>query len=93
MTVTFAQYETDKAKFFKKHNYEYKVIDGGMKDDVYCKNYVFADDAIWTEVVGPTWEKVFVEVKKVDVEIDVKMLRIEYFNTDEGKSKFYYEEY
>ena len=93
MTVTFKEYESDKKRFFTKHNYNYECETSPMDEyGVYHKVYTFKDGATWYETMMPTYEKTEVEIKKVIVKVEVKMLRTEYWSSEAG-SKYYYEQF
>lgn len=94
MTVTYEEYDKDKRNFFKKHNNDFKVTTSPMDEyGRYFKEYSFSDNAVWYESMSPTYEKGTVEIKKVSVEVQVKMFRTEYWNTEDSKSKFYYQKF
>lgn len=92
--VDYKTYEQEKKNFFTKHNYDYTVETSPMDENgYYCKLYMFEDDSKWYEAMRPVFEKVEVEVKKVAVSVKVKLLETEYFNSDCGKSSYYYEKF
>lgn len=92
--LNYQEYMKEKEEFFSKHNHEYAVDTSSLRPDgTYYKSYNFSDGANWYEVAMPTFEKVEVEVKKVKVNVEVKMLRTEFFNTDTGTSSYYYEKF
>lgn len=91
MTVTYEEFLEDKKAFFKKHNHDYQLQTSQMdKHGSYIKAYVFKDGAIWMEEMSPERVKRDVEVKKVNVTVEVKLLKTEYWNSEAG-SKYYYE--
>lgn len=59
----------------------------------YYKLYNFEDGAIWFENMCPIFESFKVEVKKLEIEVEVKLLRTEFYSTEDSKSKFYYEKF
>lgn len=94
MTVTNnKEYEYEKYGFLRKH--ELKDVITSQMDEygVYHKEYICEDGAIWYEVMSPVYEKDTVEIKRVQVEVEVKMLRTEYWSSDNAESKFYYEKF
>ena len=94
MTVGYQEYTELKGKFFKKHNVDYRIETSPIDEyGQYHKEYLFADEAIWCESYRPTFEKVVVEVKKVNVEVEVKMFCTEFWNTDDSTSKYMYEKF
>ena len=94
MTVNYEQYSNEKKDFFNKHDNDFRCETSSMDEyGRYYKTYIFTDDAIWYEVMGPTYETVEVEVKMVKMNIEVKMFRTEFWNTDDSKSKYYFEKF
>lgn len=93
MTVSYTEYKEDREKFFKKHNNDFDVYTSSLDEyDSYHKEYIFKDGAVWHEAMRPTYESKEIEIKKCKINIEVKMLRTEYWST-ETYSKFYYEKY
>ena len=93
-TLNYQEYTTKKNAFFEKHKYDFRVSTSPM--DVYgryCKDYIFEDGASWHEVVSPTFESATTEIKKVKINVEVKMLRTEFYNTDDATSNCYYEKF
>lgn len=94
MTVTFKQYDDEKTAFFEKHNNDFKVDTTPMDEyGRYWKTYTFKDGAIWWEAMGPSYEKVVVEVQLVKITMSIKMFRTEYWNSENPTSKYYYEKF
>lgn len=94
MTVTYNDYVNEKKAFFNKHHNDFRCETSSMDEyGRYYKNYVFADNAIWYETMSPTYEIAEVEIKLVKVQVEVKMLRTEFFNTDNASSKYYFEKF
>ena len=95
MTISnYDEYMADKKAFFNKYNNDFEVQTSQMDSyGSYSKTYIFSDNAIWYEVMTPTYEQATVEIKKVMVKVEVKMLRTEYFSTDDAHSKYYYEKF
>lgn len=92
MTVTYKEYEADKKKFFEKHGYDYRVDTSQMMDERYAKTYLFEDGATWYELMCAEYVTEVVELKKVKVQVSVKMFKTEYWSSEEG-SRFYYEKF
>lgn len=87
-------YNEEKKNFMEAHDYNYSIETSPMAaDGTYHKIYMFEDGAEWTEVMRPTFEKAEVEIKKVRCQVAIKMLETEYFNSDDGKSSYYYERF
>ena len=94
MTVDYKKYSEDKKAFFKKHKNDFQCETSSMDGyDRYYKVYSFNDGAQWYENMSPTYETAEVVIKMVTVKVEVKMLRIEYYNTDDAISKCYYEKF
>ena len=93
-TVNYQEYTTLKDAFFKKHNYDFRIEISPMDEyGHYHKDYVFDDCAVWYEDMCPTFEQATVEIKKVNVNVEVKMLRTEFYSTDDATSHYYYEKF
>ena len=94
MTVSYNDYVNEKQVFFNEHHNDFRCETSSMdKYGRYYKTYVFADNAIWYETMSPTYEIAEVEIKLVKVQVEVKMLRTEFWNTDDANSKFYFEKF
>lgn len=93
-TVNYKEYTQQKDAFFKKHNYDFRIETSSMDEyGRYHKDYIFDDGAVWHEDMCPTFEEATVEIKKVNVKVEVKMLRTEFYNTDNATSNYYYEKF
>ena len=94
MVVNYKEYEELKKRFFEKHDYNYSIETSQMDEyGCYHKEYIFEDGNIWHESYRPTYEKAVVEIKKVSVEVEVKMFCTEFWNTEDSKSKCMYEKF
>ena len=94
MTVSYNDYVNEKKAFFSKHHTDFRCETSSMDEyGCYHKTYVFADNAIWYETMSPAYETAEVEIKLVKVQVEVKMLRTEFFNTDNASSKYYFEKF
>ena len=83
MIVTYKEYMEDKQAFFQKHDNIFSEHTSLMDEyGRYYKAYNFEDGAQWFE-----------SISFAPVEVKVKMLRIEYWNTEDATSKFYYEKF
>ena len=84
MTANYKQYNEEKKKFFEKHENSFRcetnLLDTSSMEECseYYKNYIFADGAMWNEVMSLTYEVV-----------GVRVLRTEFSNTDIEGSKYY----
>ena len=91
-TVSSEQYERFKKAFFSKHKHDFTCDTSSMDSyGTWYKTYSFADGATWWERMGSSIEKGTVSVRGIDFPINVKMLRVEFWNTDDAFSKVYYE--
>ena len=94
MTVTYEQYNKDMKAFFDKHNWNYVVNTSSMDEfGRYWKTYFFDDGAQWCEAMSPSYERGTIEIKKVKICVEVKMLRTEYWTNEDATSKYYYEKF
>jgi len=90
--MTYIEY---KNAFIKKHNEADWTVHTSPMDEYgqYCKNYIFTDGAVLTEINRPVVETVKVEVKGIEVEVEVKLMETEAWNTDDAKSVKWYEKW
>lgn len=95
--LSYLEFATEKNEFFNKHNYDYKVedkIDTNPEDGSFgkCyKQYTFKDGGVWCEGAHEVCETAVVEIKKVNVEVRVKMIKTVFWNTDNPENRCYYE--
>ena len=90
--MTYIEY---KNAFIKKHNSADWTVNTSPMDEYgqYCKNYIFTDGATLTEINRPVYETAEVEVKGVKVEVTIKLMETEVWNTDDAGSVKFYEEW
>lgn len=90
--MTYIEY---KNAFIKKHNNADWTVHTSPMDEYgqYCKNYIFTDGAVLTEINRPVYETAEVEVKGVKVEVTIKLMETEAWNTDDAKSVKWYEKW
>lgn len=94
MTVNYKDYTSEKKAFFNKHHNDFRCETSSMDEyGRYHKTYVFADNAVWYETMGPTYETAEVEIKFVKVTVEVKMFRTEFWSSDNANSKYYFEKF
>ena len=92
--VTRNVYYDDKDWFFSKHNKCWHVDTSPMTEDgVYMKTYVLEDDSCWYERMSPYTETTKVTIHGVEVEVEVKLQKVEYWSTDISKSRCYFEKW
>ena len=90
--MTYIEY---KNAFIKKHNSADWTVHTSPMDEYgqYCKNYIFTDGATLTEINRPVYETAEVEVKGVKVEVTIKLMETEAWNTDDAGSVRFYEKW
>lgn len=94
MDVKYEEYEEDMSKFFAKHNHDFKIDTSPITSKgTYSKTYMFSDGAVWYEHMSPVKEEVDVEVHNTKVSVKIKLLRTEYYSSENSKSKYYYEKF
>ena len=95
MTVDYKEYTKDLQDFIKKHGKQGWEVQTSPMDEYgyYHKEYICNDGAIFYEVMGPEYCKQKVTVKMVEVEVEIKLFRTEYWSSDNASSKFYYEKF
>ena len=86
-----------KKAFIEKHGKSDWHVDTSPMDeyDSYHKTYIFDDGAQLTQVMRPVFRKALAHVEEVDIYVDVtvKLLEIECWNTDDATSYKWYEPY
>lgn len=96
-TVTFAEYDKEYTAFAIKHNKkaerrEYTQMTNGIIRKTVC----WSDGATWWEITETNFsETVEVEVEahgiKAKASIPIPMRKTEYWSTESGASKYFYE--
>lgn len=94
MTNAEREYRNIKDKFFDKHNHDFQTYTSAMDSyGRWYKDYCFADGSLWHEDYYPTWEYAKVTIHEVVIDVEVKMLRTEYYSTDDAESRYVYEKF
>lgn len=94
MTVTtFAEFDKEYTAFAKKHNAKAeRYEETRMTNGVIHKIVSWSDGATWWEITETEYsEDVEVEVRNVKVKVNVPLRKTEYWNTETGHSKYFYE--
>lgn len=96
-TTTFAEFDKEYTAFALKHNKkaerrEYSQLENGIIRKTVC----WSDGATWWEVTETNLsEEVEVETEihgiKVTVKANIPLRRTEYWSTESGTSKYFYE--
>lgn len=95
-TVNYAEYQNDLNKFIKKHSKksELHVWTSSLTNGQYHKEYLFEDGTGFYEINNMNYkEDVEVELHGITIRTTVKMVKHEYYSTDESGSKIWYEKY
>jgi hypothetical protein len=92
MLVNVKDYENDKMAFFKKHNFDYKVLTSDMESNRYQKVYVFEDGAEWYELSGKIIEEAEFKLHGLSFRKDVELFKTEFWSS-EATSKYFYEKW
>ncbi len=98
MKVSYDTYSDDKKVFLHKHNDDFTVHTSSMDDyGRYVKSYICRDGAVWTEVCGPYHTAANGQIPGMPelgfFTIEVKLMKVEYWSSDDATSKFYYEKW
>lgn len=94
MTATYKEYIDTKQAFFAKHNHDFTTHTSSMDQySRYSKIYTFTDGAQWIEEMSPVTETTEVTVRGCKCKVTVELQRIEFYNSDNAASEFYYEQY
>lgn len=93
MTILTAKEYADKKSEFLRKSGEWTVETSSMDEyGRYVKTYVGSNGNVLTEVNRPVYETVEVEVKGVNVKVDIKLFESEMF-TNKWGSVFTYDKY
>ena len=93
-TVSFGEYLKEMQEFAAKHNENggVKSYTSPMENDRYHKEICWEDGAAWYEVTEKIWETVPVEVHGIKTTTYISLWRTEFWNTDNGQSRYCYQE-
>ena len=93
-TVSFGDYLKEMQKFAAKHNENggVKSYTSPLENVRYHKEIRWEDGAAWYEVTERIWETVPIEVHGIKMVRYIEMWRTEFWNTDNGQSRFFYQE-
>ena len=90
-TVTYKQYNKEKAAFFAKHDNDFEVETSSLSvGNSYLKSYIFKDGACWEELLRNVHEEAECEHRGITFKCNVSLAQLEYWNTDNSKSRYYY---
>lgn len=92
-TVTYRDYLDELHAFSVKHNKkaDLQVYTSAMVNNSYHKEYVWSDGAQFFEVTDMVTEEAVGEVHGVQVTFPVTFWRVEFWSTEDAKSKYFYE--
>lgn len=92
--VDYSEYEELKKGFVQKHDCDFEIETSQMDQyGRYYKQYNFKDGAFWYETIMPVYETVTSVVHKCEISMDVKLLRTEFWNSDNSESNLLYEQF
>lgn len=90
--VSYQEYSRERATFFKGHGNGYDVHTSGLSDlVVYHKEYAFPDGAVWYERVSPVTEDLSIRSHGIDIPLQAKFSKTEFWDTDCPVSRYCYE--
>ena len=92
--VNYTEYSNDLDKFIKKHSKksDLHIWTSPIENGEYRKEYLFEDGASFYEINKMNYsEQTEIEIHGIWVMVEVNMIKHEYFSTDEGISKYWYE--
>lgn len=90
--MTVDDYVNQKIRFFNEHHGDLIQTNESPLDEYgyHHKTYVFSDNAVWYEMCGPSYEEAEMKVKNLRYRVNVKLLRIEYWTTNDPESYICY---
>lgn len=93
-TVTYEQYYEEKTAFFAKHNNGFKLETSSLSvGNSYVKTYAFEDGAGWCELLRNVHEEAEFEHRGMTFKCTVSLAKLEFWSTDNSKSRYYYEKW
>ena len=95
LVVRVEQYESDKQEFFMAHKNDFHLSRHGNSAEDYQKVYSFSDGSTWYESMTreTVEELVYFETCKCNIKVRIDVMKVEYWSTDDSKSKCYYEQW
>lgn len=94
ITVNCNRYQEDLNQFIKKHSKDadLQILTSPFENGRYHKDYLFSDGAWFTEInyMNHT-EEIETEVHGIIVKATIKMIKHEYWSTDNSTTKYWYE--
>ena len=91
MTVSYELYNTEKAEFFKKHDFDYTLHTSESVNGCYHKEYAFEDGAVFFESMAKVVESHTIEAHGIKTTVNVDYMRTEYWTTDDANTKAVFE--
>ena len=94
--VNYSEYQKDLNEFIKRHSKksDLHVWTSALVDGEYHKEYLFEDGNGFYKINNMNYiEKVEIEVHGLIVIAEVKMVKHEYYSTDDSVSKYWYEKF
>lgn len=93
MTTTFAEYNREYTAFAIRHNEKAERREyTSLIDGIIRKTVCWSDGATWWEVTETEYcEEVEVEVHGIKARVSVPLRKTEYWSTEDGCSKYFYE--
>lgn len=89
--VKYDEYNDLKIKFFTKHHNDFSKEESGTSAEYYRKTYVFADNAIWYEVMTKEYVSSTVNIYGCKIPVEVPVLRTEFWTNETSESTYYFE--
>lgn len=89
MTVSFDEYLSSIPEFIKNHGGIKQVITSNLKNGIYHKEYIANDGGIFYEINSV--EYVVTSVK--EAKVTLKMMKTEFFDSDNSISRYCYQQY
>ena len=91
-TLTMREYLDQKTAFFNKHyGTRGGRESGGVEDETIRKTVCFEDGHAWEEITEPVYEMVEIEKHGLKLLVKVKFYRTEIWDSDNPRSRYYYE--
>ena len=91
-TLTMREYLDQKTAFINKHyGTRGGRESGGVEGETIRKTICFEDGHAWEEITEPVYEMVEVEKYGMKLLVQVKFYRTEIWDSDNSRSRYYYE--
>ena len=91
--VDYKQYTKERLEFINNQESEWEIYTSPQVNNIWHKEIVFDNGAVWYERYEKKRVPVEAEARGVKVTVEIPMLEIEFWNSKNSESKYYYEKW